>query len=290
MRESHQQSSVLSRSQMDDDIVEIEGKRFFLSKSSSIIYLVTPSCNCQCHQSILNSNPTNEYLLFEQALRQTRQEQQNERSLDNNHLVQTLKRQHQELVTLYHRQIHINKTDREQQTMKINQHDSQIQTDLSTNQKSNNHLNGTHSTPNLKSSTTTTTGQRPFNSFLTPIRTTGPSLQQLIPCLKTTTTTNSHSSSIPATKHDFVDLTEEDEDNVNTASVKKISPIKQVSIMLLYLVMMNISFCSNQVLLLQQLELFVPIILLHPFKYDFVIDQLKNRFFSLSAFSPSSTT
>jgi hypothetical protein len=55
--------------------------------------------------------------------------------LDNNHLIQTLKRQHQELVNLYHRQIHINKTDREQQTMQINQQDSQIQTDLSTIQQ-----------------------------------------------------------------------------------------------------------------------------------------------------------
>ncbi len=189
----------------------------------------------------MNSNPTNEYLLFEQVLRQTRQEQQHERSLDNNHLIQTLKRQHQELVTLYHRQIHINKTDREQQTMQINQHDSQIQTDLSTIQ-----VNGTHSTPNLKGSTST--APRPFNSFLTPIRTTGPSLQQLIPCLTTTTTgttttvtnktgmmkkmttANSYTSPIPATTHDFVDLTEDDDNNdnnANTASVQKISPLKQ---------------------------------------------------------------
>lgn len=75
------------------------------------------------------SNPTSEYVLFEQALRQTRQEQQ-QRSLDNNHLIQTLKRQHQELLTLYHQQIHVNKTDREQQTIQISQHDSQIQTDM----------------------------------------------------------------------------------------------------------------------------------------------------------------
>ncbi len=213
----------------------------------SIICLVSPSCTCQCHQSTLNLNPTNEYFLFEQALRQTRQEQ--ERSLDNNHLIQTLKRQHQELVTLYHRQIHINKIDREQQTIQINQHDSQIQTDLSTiqqqNYKPNIQVNGTHSTPNLKGPTSTV--PRPFNSFLTPIRTTGPSLQQLIPCLTTTvtnktamikkvTTGNSHTSPIPAStvaasSHDFVDLTEDDEDNAKTASVQKISPLKQVSIL-----------------------------------------------------------
>ena len=95
--------------------------------------LVSRSCTCQCHQLSCNasaSNPTSEYLLFEQALRQTRQDQQQERSLDNNHLIQTLKRQHQELLTLYHRQIHVNKTDREQQTIGISQHDSQIQTDM----------------------------------------------------------------------------------------------------------------------------------------------------------------
>ncbi len=93
----------------------------------------SPSCTCQCHQSTSNSlstNPSNEYLLFEQALRQTREEQQHERSLNNNHLIQTLKRQHQELLDLYHRQLSINKIDREQQTNHINQNDSQIQTDL----------------------------------------------------------------------------------------------------------------------------------------------------------------
>ncbi len=68
--------------------------------------------------------------MFEQALRQTREEQQHERSLNNNHLIQTLKRQHQELLDLYHRQLSINKIDREQQTNHINQNDSQIQTDL----------------------------------------------------------------------------------------------------------------------------------------------------------------
>jgi hypothetical protein len=79
--------------------------------------------------------PTNEYLLFEQALQHTRQDQQQEKSLSNNRLIQTLKRQHQELMNLYHRQLHINKTDREQQTNQINQHDSQVQTDLSTVQQ-----------------------------------------------------------------------------------------------------------------------------------------------------------
>lgn len=133
---SQEQSSILSRSQTDDDIVEIEGRILslsFLFFRHIEMSLVSRSCTCQCHQLSCNasaSNPTSEYLLFEQALRQTRQDQQQERSLDNNHLVQTLKRQHQELLTLYHRQIHVNKTDREQQTIRISQHDSQIQTDM----------------------------------------------------------------------------------------------------------------------------------------------------------------
>lgn len=74
--------------------------------------------------------------MFEQALKQTRQEQQQqEQAFNNNHLIQTLKRQHQELLNLYHRQLSINKIDREQQTVRINQHDSQIQTDLITTQQ-----------------------------------------------------------------------------------------------------------------------------------------------------------
>jgi hypothetical protein len=79
--------------------------------------------------------------LFEQALRQTRQEQQQEQSLNNNHLMQILKRQHQELMNSYHRQLHINKIDREQQTIHINQHDSQIQTDFPAIQQQQQHNN-----------------------------------------------------------------------------------------------------------------------------------------------------
>ncbi|UJR22493.1 hypothetical protein I4U23_025546 [Adineta vaga] len=228
--ESDQQSSILSQLQVndDDDIVEIE-----VSRSDPH----PPLCACQCHQS--TSNPTADYLLFEQALRQTRQEQQNERSLNNNRLIQTLKRQHQELMTFYQRQLYINKTDREQQTIQINQHDTQIQTDISTIQPSISkpnilQTNGKHSTPNAKSPTTVPI--RPFNSFLTPIRTKGPSLQQLIPCLTTTTTatTTTMTNKIsmlkkpatapvlppplpppPPTSQDVVDLTEEDDDDTN---------------------------------------------------------------------------
>jgi hypothetical protein len=235
----------------------------------------SPSCTCQCHQSTSNSlltNPSSEYLLFEQALRQTREEQQQERSLNNNHLIQVLKRQHQELLNLYNRQLSINKIDREQQTNHINQHDSQIQTDLITIQQQQNYkpniqvhinifnniviffyfqqqVNGTHSTPNSKGPTVP--APRPFNSFLTPIRTTGPSLQQLIPCLTTTTATTTMltnktsmiKKTIPVAKtsphpppstsapvsHDVVDLTEDDDDNANRAVTQKNSPIKLVS-------------------------------------------------------------
>ncbi|CAF3155879.1 unnamed protein product, partial [Rotaria sp. Silwood2] len=254
--ESDQQSSEFSRSQIDDDIIETE-------ESTSNTH--TQLCTCQCHQNTSNSiiiNPTNEYLLFEQALQQTRQEEQQKETLNNNCLLQTLKRQHQELMDLYQKQININKIDREQQTIQINQNDSQIQTDLTTiqqqNSQSNFYLNGINSVPTSK--VLPATNPRPFNSFLTPIRTTGPSLQQLIPCLTTTNTTatitltnktsiikkitsiptiNSHpppplppppppplvTSSSLSTSHDIVDLTEED-DHTNKVSIEKMTYIK----------------------------------------------------------------
>ncbi|CAF1352884.1 unnamed protein product [Adineta ricciae] len=217
--ESEHQSSILSQSHTndDDDIVEIEN----VSRSDPHPTL----CTCQCHHNAPNS--TADYLLFEQALRQTRQEQQQERSLNNNRLIQTLKRQHQELMTFYQRQLYINKIDREQQTIQINHNDTQIQTDISTIQptisKSNTlQANGKHSTPNTKAPAAVPV--RPFNSFLTPIRTKGPSLQQLIPCLTTTTTsttttiTNKISmikkpATVPIISQDVVDLTEEDDDD-----------------------------------------------------------------------------
>jgi hypothetical protein len=131
--ESEQQSSMLSRSRNDDDIVVLTTDTH------------SQPCTCQCHQTTSDSllpSPTNEYVLFEQALKQARQEQQQERSLNNNRLVQTLKLQHQELMNFYQRQLYINRTDREQQTIPINQHDSQIQTDLTVQQnlKSNTYV------------------------------------------------------------------------------------------------------------------------------------------------------
>ncbi|CAF1331740.1 unnamed protein product [Rotaria sordida] len=252
--ESDQQSSTLSQF----DIIEPEE-----SISTSHAHL----CTCQCHQTTSNSviiNPTNEYILFERILQQTRQEEQEKQILNNNNrLLQTLKHQHQELMNFYQKQTNINKIDREQQTIHIDQQDSQIQTDSTTIQQQQNsksnvyvYVNGINPVPTPK--IFPTTNPRPFNTFLTPIRTTGPSLQQLIPCLTTTNTAstitltnkisiikkitsipiiNSHppppppplpppplvTSSLSSTSHDIVDLTEEDDDHTNKISTEKIS-------------------------------------------------------------------
>ncbi|CAF1412894.1 unnamed protein product [Rotaria sordida] len=254
--ESDQQSSILSQF----DIIEPEE-----SISTSHAHL----CTCQCHQTTSNSviiNPTNEYILFERILQQTRQEEQEKQILNNNNrLLQTLKHQHQELMNFYQKQTNINKIDREQQTIHIDQQDSQIQTDSTTIQQQQNsksnvyvYVNGINPVPTPK--IFPTTNPRPFNTFLTPIRTTGPSLQQLIPCLTTTNTAstitltnktsiikkitsipiiNSHppppppppplpppplvTSSLSSTSHDIVDLTEEDDDHTNKISTEKIS-------------------------------------------------------------------
>lgn len=91
-----------------------------------------PSCTCQCHQTTLNSstvNTTTDYYLFEHTLKQIRQENEQEKILNNNRLLQTLKVQHQELINFYQSQLNLNKVDREQQTMPINQHDTQMQTE-----------------------------------------------------------------------------------------------------------------------------------------------------------------
>ncbi|CAF4203940.1 unnamed protein product, partial [Rotaria sordida] len=108
--ESDQQSSTLSQF----DIIEPEE-----SISTSHAHL----CTCQCHQTTSNSviiNPTNEYILFERILQQTRQEEQEKQILNNNNrLLQTLKHQHQELMNFYQKQTNINKIDREQQTIHI---------------------------------------------------------------------------------------------------------------------------------------------------------------------------
>jgi hypothetical protein len=73
---------------------------------------------------------------------------------------------------------------------------------------------------------------RPYASFLTPIRTIGPSLQQLIPCLSTMAAAKAltHRAAPVSHAHDLVDLTEEeDKDNqprtpVESASVSSVQP------------------------------------------------------------------
>ncbi|CAF4811231.1 unnamed protein product, partial [Rotaria socialis] len=122
--ESDQPATNLSRSRIDDDIVELEETP---SNDNS------HTCTCRCHKP--NSPHNNEYIQFEQALKQARLEQQQERSLNNNRLIQTLKRQHEELLNIYQqnkslKQFNLTKIDREQQTTKLSQNDSQVQTDL----------------------------------------------------------------------------------------------------------------------------------------------------------------
>ncbi|CAF4371460.1 unnamed protein product [Rotaria socialis] len=232
----NEDSSIFSQSHTDEDTREME-------KSASDIH---PSlCACQCHQKTSDSaivTTEDDYFQFEQALQQSREEEEQKNSINNNRLLQTLKRQHQELLNFYQKQLNTNKVDREQQTVQINQHDSQVQTDLTTNQqqipKPNvafQKFNGT--TPLVPARMLSTPIMRPYSSFITPIRTTGPSLQQLIPCLSTIglatgmtltnkkviTNTIIHTQPPPllTKSHDIVDLTEEEEDYSNRLSKEK---------------------------------------------------------------------
>ena len=116
------------------ELIQSHAERVSLAISTQ----TSSSCNCQCHLSTSPLN--NEFVLFEQALKQIRLEQEQEKSLTNNHLIQTLKRQHDELLSIYQQNkilkptttsITPNRIDREQQTIKLRSNDSQIQTDLS---------------------------------------------------------------------------------------------------------------------------------------------------------------
>ncbi|CAF1300568.1 unnamed protein product [Rotaria sp. Silwood1] len=203
--ESDPPISITSRSRIDDDIVEIQET----SNNDN-----SHTCTCQCHKS--NSPLNNEYFLFEQALKQARLEQQQERSLTNNRLIQTLKRQHEELINIYQqnkiqKQINLTKIDREQQTIKLNQHDSQVQTDFTTinNSKISPKQQKSLIIPTLTSHTTnhnnaTLTATRnynntTYNSIQTSSSSSTSSLQQIIPRLSanaiaTTTITNKTST------------------------------------------------------------------------------------------------
>lgn len=271
--EVDEQPSILSRSQADDDIVEIEGSyNAKLISINSFSFLATSSndsshhCTCECHKSISPLN--NEYFLFEQALKQTRLEQQNEKFLNNNRLIQTLKRQHDELINIYQqnknqKQISIKKIDREQQTIKFNSHDSQIQTDVTT--INNNNANSSKLLSQQKSLIIPTINSH-NNESTSPKKYSGTlqtsTLQQIIPRLSATaiaTTTITNKTSTITTKtaivtntqpvlppappppppppllstvvsHDIVDLTEEDEDdNANRTPLQRATATRHVN-------------------------------------------------------------
>jgi hypothetical protein len=182
-----------------------------------------------------------------------------------------LKRQHDELMNVYQqnqKQTTKTKIDREQQTIKLHLHDSQMQTDMTTNHNSkissqpksmvsptlNSHNNGpltaTRNYPIFSNSNSTSSNS---------------SLQQMIPRLstntvattivtnKTTTTTKtaivtnsqaailSPSTSSTATSHDIVDLTEEDEDDNSSrvSSTQRTAPLRQVDLVYLFVLFRN---------------------------------------------------
>lgn len=265
--ECEEQVSVVSRSHIDDDIVEVEGSLDTASRTPAHESILSAdstehhshSCTCQCHKPISNSN--SEYLLFEQALRQTRQDQQQERLLSSNRLIQTLKRQHEELLGLYQQ----NKTqksptsakiDREQQTVKLTTHDSQMQTDATptNNSKASSYQPKPVGIPAIKtqtidsfvSQTLTATYNSAFSSVPSSTSSVLPQLAPRLPtsASSTTTTVTSKKSTVttktavvsngpsiiptlpppppppstasPTTSHDVVDLTEEDEEDTNS--------------------------------------------------------------------------
>lgn len=182
-----------------------------------------------------------------------------------------LKRQHDELMNVYQqnqKQTTKTKIDREQQTIKLHLHDSQMQTDMTTNHNSkissqpksmisptlNSHNNGpltaTRNYPIFSNSNSTSSNS---------------SLQQMIPRVstntvattivtnKTTTTTKtaivtnsqaailSPSTSSTATSHDIVDLTEEDEDDNSSrvSSTQRTAPLRQVDFVYLFVLFRN---------------------------------------------------
>ena len=226
------------------------------------------TCTCQCHKSNLVLN--NDYHQFEQALKQTRLEQQQERLLDSNRLIQTLKRQHEELLNIYQqnkslKSINRTKIDQEQQTTKLHQYDSEIQTDLITYNNSKISLKqqqsivaptiNSQSTNNNTPLTTTRNRNTYFNTTQLSSSSTSP-LQQTISrssanAITNSTATNKTSTiitkstiasnsqtkaSLPppplstSTSHDIVDLTGEDEDdNTNRPPTQQTSStIRQV--------------------------------------------------------------
>ena len=189
-----------------------------LSLSLAIATQNPSSCTCQCHLSISPLN--NEFLLFEQALKQIRNEQEHEKSLTNNHLIQTLKRQHDELLSIYQQNKIIKpvsstgttRIDREQQTIKLHSNDSQIQTDFTNAhhlpaQQHKSVVIPTTNVPNVQTNGLLT-ATRIHNNLHSSQSTPGPSLQQTRPRLSANavtsttatrkTTVVANSSAVPA--------------------------------------------------------------------------------------------
>ena len=199
----------------------------------------TSNCTCRCH---LPSSPLNdEYQMFEKALQKTRLECEQEKLMQNNPLIQTLKRQHEELVNFvqqnkkFSRPNPVAQVDREQQTNKLICQDFQIQTDLTTI-KTNGIIPTVKSPIPLNSPTigTTSSSSTPMTNGIstsTRIQTNPSTITR--PRLSTNSKTNGTMSLPPAqlspnnnrkptitppvppvrTAHDVVDLTEEDEDD-----------------------------------------------------------------------------
>jgi hypothetical protein len=99
------------------------------------------TCSCSCHQTAVNSSDllsNDEYLRFEQALQQLRQEQQLEKYNTypiTSRLLRAFKDQHDGLMNLYEKHIPTKKIDREQQTSITNdEHDVHMQTDVNLQQ------------------------------------------------------------------------------------------------------------------------------------------------------------
>ena len=217
---------------------------------------------CLCHKPVLSAN--DDYILFERALKQIRQKQQQERLLNNNCILQTLKRQHEELINIYQQNKNpksstATKIDREQQT-KSNVRDSQIQTDTTptTNGRtipqykstlSSQPTNDSHFSQATSRTYTTACNSLPLPSTSTlsqltprlPVNTTSTAIasKKLTMITKTTLVSNNQSnvplllppspvSSTTSTSnmsHDIVDLTEDDDDDDANSQISTPQPV-----------------------------------------------------------------
>ncbi|CAF0764901.1 unnamed protein product [Adineta ricciae] len=227
------QVSTHLQSHVDDDIVEIEATSNAFRSDS---------CMCLCHKPVLSAN--DDYILFERALIQIRQKQQQERLLNNNCILQTLKRQHEELINIYQQNKNpksstATKIDQEQQT-KSNVRDSQIQTDtapirngkaesqykptLSSQSTNNSHFSQTTSRTYTTAFNTTSTGVVSKKSTMITKTTVISNNQSNVPSVLPPSPVSSNTST-SNTSHDVVDLTEEDEDDDANSQISTSRPV-----------------------------------------------------------------